>query len=716
MNLSYLIMSFRENCKYGNDWLVAMQYNGGNLEQREDILRERGFLSGRVIEDERSPYKGCGEGRYILEEGDELVVRKVVTTHGGNELDNAYRLLQSESGDIAHQRRTITRPAIGTLVKEMIALPWWCSNKPDNDDEISRLVDKIVQRYLALKAAKHNLTFKFRPDIVQAYLEWHPFSCSCMTGPSRSDNTEVYERTLGGTRMYAVEAREGPNDDDRFVGRCLVYKPSTKNTVAAILGDSIEEGDVPWNEGAEGWRVSRIYGNCSINAGGDTDGIRLFKGSLMKQYPWLIHDKAGFVPAKIPSSTRLPYLDNGGSFIVNHRDPGSKIILSMGEETPDGGWEVEAGSCYEGGFIYNSDSTCRCYHCEDRIHADDANYINDEPVCECCTGERYTWCTVSDCYVDNDSTIKIVSGPLADEYVDRDALPFNRRNHEYILALDVYRDEVAACIDDCVECWVDGDETYVYVDSDRDRAMIVEAKIVRVRFDSFGHLSSSLAVTDETVKVLKYGNRNGHDGRLFMGMDGEYYYSDRMKIEIGGNVQCLPTNNSGEPFITLFRDGSTVSLVSSGGLASISAVVIGADHNFVTRCMEDTIERRITTAHVSQTEENVAWVHYGYISTTANTREDMARTHMQLAMGSYSGGDAAMGDLYVSHVTDQITNSNVVSVIKLMHRSRRFFNGRYRITNIDNDKFKVESMSRPIFGIIGNCAIIDISTHEVRSA
>ena len=705
--LQYLEMAMREHCRQlSHNWLTAFSHLHVNFDGRDDLMRERYFLSGRIITDERSPYKDCAEGRYLHEDGEDIVVRKVVTTSTGDWSQDGYRLLHSMSDDIQSQRRTITRSAIGTIVKEMVSCKWWCDNPPDDDNGISLLVDKIVQRYEALKAAKAKLHFVWRDDIVDAYDSWHPLSCSCMTGKERSCNVEIYERTIGGKRFWALEAWEGPEEGARFMGRCLVFKPSMKETISEILADSIDADDVPWRENAEGWRVQRIYGNSPVQAGSDEIGIRHVKGAMIKQLPWLIHETLGFVAARIPSSTRLPYLDNHGYFVVNSEEPGAKIIIGAGGEKPRGGWRHESGADYEGGFIYNDRNRSSCSSCGESYDDDDLTCVNDELICNCCLENNYVWCRLSDEYVHNEQAIRIVSGPYEGEYCDQECLPVRRGNVHYVLARDEDGSCVAAPQDECQMCMICGEEDWVFADD----GAVVDAKVIDFGITTTGAISSRLVVTDETVRALK---SDVGQGRLFKGSDGEYYYYNGRRLDVGRSAQLVASSEDDKAVITFFIDGRVVEFVPEIGAKRLVPVLSERDGTYRRLDHDDYVSRRtIVTVQESGSGFNVC---LQSIFVKSNSLESLANCCHSVSGTAYQFNDRMMGQLNISlfpHHPDYC----IRRCIEMMHTSRRFSDGTYVLQAMDGHRYSITANDSKIFATVNQTVVLNIDSSSVEAA
>ena len=708
MSLEILRKAYERHVEYAD--YVNLSSPWGENEYRSNWARDNWWLSvSPPIEEDASPFKGCVAARFLYEDGGAVVIRKI--TFNPEENDNR-SFFWGLSDNISAKRRVFVRSSISSIIGEMIDSVAW---RP-LDDEINRaeLIDKISSTYNAMMAARTaNLEFTWHDSVEDAYRSWNEVSYSCMTG-SRSQNTEVYDRTIGGKRIWAGEARDASG---AFIGRFICYKPVMARSVQEVLdAPSIQVDDKPFAEGADGWVVHRIYGSGQHNAGCDRDGYTRVAGELMKAYPWLKFnpstDGSPMIAAKIPSSRRLPYLDHGGCFIVRGESAGDRIIICFGE-APDtmNGWSTESADNYEGGFIIHGEYNVYCDDCGGNCHEDDVTYIGDRNVCPSCLESDYTYCEITGEHCRSRNAVEIVSGDYSGTYINRDELPYSRRNTSLVLAENVHGDSVCCDEDDTRTVWSNGDEQVFYMtDSDYENH-VRTATVIIPRFTSErGMFVGDFTVTDETMDVFMDDPENPNSRYVWRDDNGAYYVYGRA-IPFNGPVKAVVVGR----ILSFFKEGGhdQIGMRASAYAYGMMPISLNywqmVDPHLDTVCSQDwtyTFCRNVDgfDVNVSCTSIDYPRSAASQISSTTigsslciNNEDRFGRARIVM-MGQQQGDD----DWCCQRIT--VT----------MHRSNRISPGRYKLVRMDDNNFMLTCSDGRASFLGGMSAIrINIQTNSM---
>jgi len=234
--------------------------------------------------------------------------------------------------------------------------------------------------------------------------------------------------------------------------RMLIYSSSTI-TARALLW-TCDDGAVV---------LDRIYP-------GDTATIEIIHEYAKKQgwvfrqnggynyHSILSDDKHHFITLK--SSTGLwPYMD---TFRFADGDEYEAVV------SDDSSWGHTTLDSTEGNFDSNS---VRCYDCGCRENIDNMTYVGDEPYCENCLNNSFTWSDIEDSFIENDDTVYLedtdscVSSWYADNYChrcDRCGEYYRTKGNGSIGPDDIWRcddchSRLFACCDEC-DCEVSIDD------------------------------------------------------------------------------------------------------------------------------------------------------------------------------------------------------------------------------------------------------------------
>lgn len=705
MSLETLREAYERHVAYYNE--VSMSHQWGSGEYWTRWARDNWWLSvSPPIEEDASPYKGCVAARFLYEDGGAIVIRKV--TFNPEEADNR-NFFWGVSENISAKRRVFIRSAISSIIGEMIDSIAW---KPGEGEEFNRevLIEKITKTYNAMMAAKTaDLEFVWHDNVQDAYCGWHNSSYSCMTGDERSPNVEVYDRTIGGKRIWAAEAR---NSDGVFIGRFLCYKPVMAQSVQDVLdAPSIPSDDRPFDQDAEGWVVHRIYGS-GPRAGEDENGCRRMTGEIMKAYPWLSLSPdtsigSPCVLAKIPRSLRLPYIDHGGCFIVRGEAAGDPIILCFEKDPPNtlNGWHTEAAVNFTGGYIlHNIENVC-CDDCGERVSEDDITYIGDRNVCPHCLDHEYTYCEITAEHCRSRNAIEIVSGEYSGTYIDMDALPYSRRNVSLVLAENVHGDSVCCDEDDTRTVWSNGDEQVFYMtDSDYENH-VRTATVIVPRFTSErGMFVGDFTVTDKTMDVFMDDPENPNSRYVWRDDSGAYYVYGKA-IPFNGPVKAFVVGK----ILAFFKVGGTDQIVMRASAYGYDMMPVALNYWYMVDPHLDTVCSQDWTytfckdvdgfdVHVSCTSvDHPRSAASQIISTTVGSslcisNEDRYGRARIIVMGQYQGDD----DWCCQRIT--VT----------MHRSNRIAPGRYKLVRMDDNNFRLTKRDGPV-SLLGEVSAIRIN-------